>query len=93
MNELRKNITTLDPAEWIMIFLSWMIYLGGIIFFSQDENAWASIALGALPILVSAWSLGMTFGAGSAAVSIIIHLLLKLINPENTVSVSSILSD
>jgi len=91
MKKLQKDILTLDPAEWVMIFLSWMIYLGGIIFFSNPENAWALMALGALPVLVSAWSLGMFIGAASAATTIGIHLLHHLINPLYTTPVSSTL--
>mgnify|MGYP001039334769 CR=1 FL=1 len=75
-------IRALDPSEWIMIFLSWMIYLGGIIFFPSQEIAWTLMALGALPVLVTAWSLGMIYGAGSAGVSILIHLLLHAFNPH-----------
>lgn len=78
---MKKGLLRLDPSEWVMIFLSWMIYLGGIIFFSGQESAWALMALGALPVLVTAWSLGMFYGAGSAALSTSIHLLLHLINP------------
>lgn len=82
MKRFTKDLLTLDPAEWVMIFLSWMIYLGGIIFFAAQENAWTLMALGALPVLVTAWSLGMVFGAGSAALSTGIHLLLYVVNPQ-----------
>jgi diguanylate cyclase (GGDEF)-like protein len=74
-----------------MIFLSWMIYLGGIIFFSNQESVWALMALGALPVLVTAWSLGMVFGFGSAALSISIHLISHLINPLAATTVSGML--
>lgn len=70
----------MDPAEWVMIFLSWMIYLGGLIFFSEDSNYWVLMALGALPVLVSAWSLGMGLGVLSAFFSILFHFLLHLIH-------------
>ncbi len=88
MKRFRKSAQSLDPAEWVMIFLSWMIYLGGIIFFSNQESAWALMALGALPVLVTAWSLGMIFGAGSAALSVSIHVLFHLANPDTTISIS-----
>ena len=91
MKRSSKGLRTLDPAEWVMIFLSWMIYLGGIIFFSRQESAWAVMALGALPVLVTAWTLGMVYGVGSAALSISIHLLLHLINPPSPDPVSSVL--
>lgn len=91
MNRYQKGLFSLEPAEWIMIFLSWMIYLGGIIFFSSQESAWALMALGALPVLVTAWSLGALYGAGSAALSIIIHILLYLVNPNYTTPISSTL--
>ena len=73
----------LDPAEWVMVLLSWMIYLGGLIFFSEDDNYWVLMALGALPVLVSAWSLGMVLGVISAFISIFIHLLMHILNPES----------
>ena len=60
----------LDPAEWVMVLISWMIYLGGLIFFSEDDNYWVLMALGALPVLVTAWSLGMGLGVTSAFISI-----------------------
>lgn len=91
MKRFPKSLRTLDPAEWVMIFLSWLIYLGGIIFFSTPENSWPLMALGALPVLVTAWSLGMFYGAGSAALSIGIHLLLHLFHPLYRSSLSSAL--
>ncbi len=91
MNSFSKTLRSLDPAEWIMIFLSWMIYFGGIIFFPSQENAWALMALGALPVLVTAWSLGMIYGAGSAALSTGIHLLLYLVNPLYAAQSSGVL--
>lgn len=78
-----KPLQKMDPAEWVMVFLSWMIYLGGLIFFSEDDNYWVLMALGALPVMVSAWSLGMRVGVISAFVSIFIHLLMHLLNPES----------
>ncbi len=62
INKLKPH-QKLDPADWVMVFLSWMIYLGGLIFFSEDDNYWVLMALGALPVLVTAWSLGMGLGA------------------------------
>jgi len=79
----------LDPAEWVLVFLSWMVYLGGLIFFSEDSNYWVLMALGALPVLVSAWSLGMGLGVAAAFISIFIHMLMHLLNPENLSSVNT----
>jgi len=81
----------LDPAEWIMILLSWMIYLGGLIFFSEDDNYWVLMALGALPVLVSAWSLGMGLGVIAAFISIIIHLSMHILNPDRLESLNKLL--
>jgi diguanylate cyclase (GGDEF)-like protein len=81
----------LDPAEWIMVFLSWMIYLGGLTFFSEQDNYWVLMALGALPVLVSAWSLGMGLGAISAFISIFIHLLMHLLHPASRESLNMLL--
>ncbi|MCJ7717624.1 MAG: DUF4118 domain-containing protein, partial [Anaerolineales bacterium] len=80
-----------DPTEWVMILLSWMIYLGGLFFFSDIDNAWLLMALGALPVLVTAWSLGMSIGAGSAAISIGIHLLVHFLFPHNIQQLSVML--
>lgn len=91
MKRFPQGLRTLDPSEWVMIFLSWMIYLGGIIFFPSQENTWALMALGALPVLVTAWSLGMLFSAGSAGLSILIHLVPHLANPLPSSSTSEIL--
>ena len=73
----------LDPAEWVMVLISWMIYLGGFIFFAEDDNYWILMALGALPVLISAWSLGMGLGVISAIISIFIHLLMEILHPES----------
>lgn len=82
MRKSTRGFAALDPVEWIIIFLSWMIYLGGIIFFASQESVWALLALGALPVLVTAWSLGMLYGVGSAGVSIGLHLLLYLVSQD-----------
>ncbi|MCJ7734020.1 MAG: hypothetical protein MUP11_05690, partial [Anaerolineales bacterium] len=71
-----------EPADWVMISLSWIIYLAGLFFFSEIDNAWLLIALGTLPVLVTAWSLGMSFGIGSAVFSIVIHLLVQIVHPQ-----------
>jgi len=81
----------LDPAEWVMLLLCWMIYLGGLIFFSEDDNYWVLMALGALPVLVSAWSLGMVLGVISAFISIFIHLLMHILNPASIESLNALL--
>jgi len=86
-----KPSQKLDPAEWVMVLISWMIYLGGLIFFSEDDNYWVLMVLGALPVLVSAWSLGMGLGVISAFISILIHLLIHFLHPESVVSPNSLL--
>jgi diguanylate cyclase (GGDEF)-like protein len=78
MKRFFRNPLLLDPSEWVMIFLSWLIYSGAIIFFANAENDWALLTLGALPVLVTAWSLGMFFGVGSALVSTLLHLISQL---------------
>jgi diguanylate cyclase (GGDEF)-like protein len=83
----------LDPAEWVMVLISWMVYLGGLLFFSEDNNYWVLMALGALPVLVSAWSLGMGLGVISAFISIFIHLLLQILHPESIEILNSLLID
>jgi len=81
----------LDPAEWVMVLISWMVYLGGLIFFLEDDNYWVLMALGALPVLVSAWSLGMGLGVISAFISILIHLLLQILHSESIEILNSLL--
>jgi len=81
----------LDPAEWIMVFLSWMIYLGGLLYFSEDDNYWVLMALGAFPVLVTAWSLGMGLGVIAAFISISIHLLTNVLHPYGLESLNTLL--
>ncbi|RLD08317.1 MAG: hypothetical protein DRI65_02560 [Chloroflexota bacterium] len=81
----------LDPAEWVMVFLSWMIYLGGLIYFSEDNNYWVLMALGAFPVLVTAWSLGMALGVFAAFISISIHLLMHILHPRGIESLNTLL--
>ena len=63
-----------------MIILSWMVYWGGLFFFSRLDTTWILLALGALPVLVTGWILGMAFGFGAAVLVIAFHLLFYLIN-------------
>jgi len=81
----------LDPAEWVMVFLSWMIYLGGLIYFSEGNNYWVLMALGAFPVLVTAWSLGMALGVFAAFISISIHLLMHILHPRGIESLNTLL--
>jgi len=81
----------LDPAEWVMIFLSWMIYLGGLIYFSGEDNYWVLMALGAFPVLVTAWSLGMRLGVFSAFISISIHLITHVLTTQGIASLNPLL--
>jgi diguanylate cyclase (GGDEF)-like protein len=90
INKLKPH-QKLDPADWVMVFLSWMIYLGGLIFFSEDDNYWVLMALGALPVLVTAWSLGMGLGVVSAFVSIFIHLSMHILHPKGIESLNTLL--
>jgi len=75
-----------DPVDWVLIFISWMIYLGGIFYFSRYESSWLFIALGALPVLISAWFLGMAVGAFSSLFSISTHLAIILIKGNYPIS-------
>ena len=79
MKLLRNKEIILDPSEWLMISLSWLVYLGGLIFFSKADSSWVLLALGALPVLVTSWTLGMSFGVISAFLSVTLHLLMHFI--------------
>ncbi len=91
MRNIFRPPKKLDPAEWIIIFLSWMIYSGGLIFFSEAANYWLLMALGALPVLVTAWSLGMNFGVGSAVLSNGLHFLVHYFHPAYTSGTKTLL--
>lgn len=84
MKTLGRIRQQLDPAEWIIIFLSWMIFLGGLAFFSQQSSDWALLALGALPVMVTAWSLGMVSGVISALASTLIHVTVHLLRSTSS---------
>jgi diguanylate cyclase (GGDEF)-like protein len=72
----------LDPSEWIMNILSWVVYFGGLIFFSRMDSSWVLIALGGLPVIVTGWTFGMRSGFMAAVVSILSHLIVHLYSPE-----------
>lgn len=63
-----------DLSDWILIIISWIIYLGGLFYFVRYDNSWALIALGALPVIISAWFLGMAVGIISSVIAVAIHL-------------------
>ena len=67
-----------------MLALSWLVYVGSLVFFAKSDSSWVYLAFGALPVLVTGWTLGMSFGAGAAFLSISIHLLLKIYHPAYT---------
>jgi diguanylate cyclase (GGDEF)-like protein len=81
MIEKETTFQRMDPAEWVMIFISWAIYLFGLFFFSTQENSWVLMAFGALPVMVTAWSLGMRLGAAAAFLSTGFHLLAHFLMP------------
>ena len=56
-----KTPYRLDPAEYVMVFLSWLIYLIGLFFFSESGNSWIFIAFGALPVMVTAIVIAVIF--------------------------------
>jgi diguanylate cyclase (GGDEF)-like protein len=73
----KKQLT--DPAEWTTFITSWLIYLGGLFFFTGTINTWVLLALGALPVLITAWFLGMFAAAVASLISISIHLAADLL--------------
>jgi diguanylate cyclase (GGDEF)-like protein len=84
MKQITIKDIKLDPSEWIMLALSWLVYIGGLIFFARVDTSWIFLAFGALPVLVTGWTLGTSFGAGAAFLSILIHLLFQLFLPAYT---------
>jgi len=76
----RKEIN-LDPSEWVLLALSWLIYIVGLIFFADVNNSWVMLVLGACPVLITGWTLGMTLGGAAAILSIFIHYILHFIHP------------
>jgi len=90
-NERLKKKIKLDISEWVMITLSWMVYVGGFFFFSKLDSQWILMALGALPVLVTGWTLGMAFGFGAAVLAIILHLAFYLINAGQDLNQSTTL--
>ena len=80
MQNLRNHFG-LDPSEWILNILSWLVYFGGLILFYKSDSSWALIALGGLPVIVTGWTFGMRSGFLAAVVSIVSHLLLQLYLP------------
>ena len=84
MKRLTIKAIKLDPSEWVMLTLSWLVYGGGLIFFAGADTSWIFLGFGALPVLVTGWTLGTRFGAGAAFLSILIHLLFQLFLPTHT---------
>jgi len=78
MKQISSKVIKLDPSDWVMLALSWLVYVGGLIFFARADTSWVFLALGALPVLVTGWTLGKSFGAGAAFLSVLIHLLFQL---------------
>jgi diguanylate cyclase (GGDEF)-like protein len=81
MMQYLRNHFDLDPSEWVMNILSWMVYFGGLIFFYRSDPSWVLITLGGLPVIVTGWTFGMRSGFLAAVASIISHLLLQLYLP------------
>ncbi|MGB2954643.1 MAG: diguanylate cyclase [Anaerolineales bacterium] len=84
MKQITSKVIKLAPSDWVMLALSWLVYIGGLIFFARADTSWVFLTLGALPVIVTGWTLGMSFGAGAAFLSVLIHLLFQLIFPTNT---------
>ncbi len=70
---LREKLQS-DLPDWILLIISWIIYLGGLFYFSRIETSWVLFALGALPVIISAWFLGLAAGAIASFASISAHL-------------------
>jgi len=68
-NNVRLKLQS-DLSDWILMIISWIIYLGGLIYFARYDNTWVLMALGALPVIISAWFLGMSAGAFSALIAV-----------------------
>ena len=86
-----RNRFDLDPSEWIMNILSWMVYFGGLFFFSRLDSFWVLMALGGLPVIVTGWTFGMRSGFLAATISIISHLLLYLFFPGSINELNNLL--
>ena len=84
MKQNTRKVIKLSPSDWVMLALSWLVYIGGLIFFASADTSWVFLALGALPVLVTGWTFGMSFGAGAAFLSILIHLMFKVFLSANT---------
>ncbi len=46
MKSFLRNKFNLDLSEWILLALSWLIYIGGLIFFADADNSWVMLVLG-----------------------------------------------
>jgi len=77
-NNVRLKLQS-DLSDWILMIISWIIYLGGLIYFARYDNTWVLMALGALPVIISAWFLGMSAGAFSALIAVPIHLGVSIV--------------
>ena len=88
MKQLRRKDFKLDTSDWAMLTLSWLIYVGGLFFFAREDTSWVFLTLGALPVLVTGWTLGKSFGASAAFLSVLIHLLFQLFFPANPEAVN-----
>ena len=82
-NNVRQKLQS-DLSDWILMIISWIIYLGGLLYFARYDNAWVLLALGALPVIISAWFLGMSTGAFSALIAVAIHLGVSLVQDGYT---------
>ncbi|MCJ7716532.1 MAG: GAF domain-containing protein [Anaerolineales bacterium] len=80
-SSLKKKIN-LDPSEWILLALSWLIYFGGLIIFFDGDNSWVLIVTGALPVLITGWTSGMAMGGFAALLSISIHFIIHFFHPS-----------
>ena len=87
LSKVKENFRS-DPSDWALIVVSWAIYLGGIFYFSRYESSGVYIALGAIPVLISAWILGLAVGAFASLLSVTAHLVLAIVRgnyPADTI--------
>jgi len=85
-----KQKLSADPADWVLIVISWIVFLGGIFFLSRQINSWVFLALGALPVLITAWYLGTTAGLISAFFTVSLDLGLIILQGNYSISLDLI---
>ena len=89
---LKKKLQS-DLSDWVLLIISWIIYLGGLFYFSRYETSWVLFALGALPVIFSAWTLGMAAGAISSLAAVSAHLGMAIFLNGFSSALNSLLLD